>query len=68
MVPLRNVYNYILGRPFAGTLDTIAFLVHIKLKYHNVHKEIMTICDDLSRAQIIYKVLQRDKKRIEERR
>lgn len=43
VVPFRSVYNYILGRAFTTTLDTIISLVNLKLKYHNVHDESITI-------------------------
>lgn len=32
MVPCKNVYNSIMDKPFAITLDTVASSVHLKLK------------------------------------
>lgn len=42
------------------TLNVVASLVHLKMKYHNVHDEPVTICDDLSRAQKIHNTFHRD--------
>lgn len=36
VVSCINVYNCIMGRPFATTLDVLASSVHFKLKYHNL--------------------------------
>lgn len=42
------------------TLDVVASLVHLKMKYHNVHGEPVTICDDLSIAQKVHNTFHRD--------
>lgn len=47
MVPSISVYSYILGRSFITTLDAIASLVHLNLKYHNVHDKPVIVCADL---------------------
>lgn len=40
----------------------MASLVHLKLKYHNMHEEPTIISDDLSRVKRIYNALQQDQK------
>lgn len=46
----RSVYNYILGKPFTTMMYVMTSLVHLKLKYHNVHEVLVTMCADLSRS------------------
>lgn len=41
--PMLKGIQCVLGRPFAATLDAIASLIHIKLKYHNEHNKPITI-------------------------
>lgn len=48
VVPHKSVYNFILWRIFSGTLDIIVSLLHLKMKYDNVHDKPMTICVDLT--------------------
>lgn len=48
VVSSKSVYNFILGKPFAATLDIMASPVHLKMKNHNLHDEHATICFDLS--------------------
>lgn len=62
MAPCKRVYNYILNMPFVTTLDAMATPIHLKLKYHKVHDESVTICTGLSREKMIYKALQQDQK------
>lgn len=50
VVTYLSAYNLIMGRPINVTLDAIDFPIHIKLKYHNVHDEPMTIGVGLARA------------------
>lgn len=56
------LYKCILSWPFAVTLDALASPVHLKLKYHNVHDEVVTISVDLSIAKRIYKAFEHDLK------
>lgn len=49
MVPYKSVYNCILGIPLTAALDAIAFLIHLKLQYLNVHNELVIIRDKLSK-------------------
>lgn len=35
VIPCKTVYNDILGRPHLAVLDTIAYLIHLRLKYHD---------------------------------
>lgn len=44
------------------TLDVIASPGHLKLKYHNVHDEPITISADLYGLKIIYHALWKDQK------
>lgn len=67
LVPFRSIYNYILGRPFIATLDIVASLIHVKLKYQNFHNDLVTISVDLLGAKRIYKVLQHDQKEGEDK-
>lgn len=57
VVPNKNVYNCILERPFTTTLGIVASLVHMKMKYHNIHDEPVTICVNLYEALKIDKAL-----------
>lgn len=43
----RIIYNCILGSPFTVMLDVVTSMVHLKLKYHNLQKELITINVDL---------------------
>lgn len=54
MVPYKNVYNYILGVPFVATLDFVTSLIHLKLKFHNLHSESVMIIVDLIGPKGIY--------------
>lgn len=62
VVPCWSVYNYILGLPFAATLDVMASPDQLKMKYHNIHDEPVTINTDLIWAKRIYQALQHKKK------
>lgn len=64
VIHCKSVYNYILGRPFAVALDVVASLVHLKLFFHNLHGEPITINLNLKGAKRIYQVLQQDQKEI----
>lgn len=60
VVPCRSVYNCILERPFAVTLNFVASPIHLKLKYHNLQGDPITIKVDLEWEKRIYQALQRD--------
>lgn len=62
VVIYKNVYNCTLGRPFVAAIDTIASLFHVKLKFHNLHGESITINVDLVEAKRINQALQQDQK------
>lgn len=59
VVPCMSVYNCILGRPIASTLDIVASLVHLKLEYHNLQGESTAISADVEEGKIIYKSFQK---------
>lgn len=58
----KSVYNYILGRPFVATLDVVTSLLHLKLKFHNLHNEPITVDEDLIGAKRIYNAFQQNQK------
>lgn len=68
MVSYKSVYNCILGRLFTDTLDMMAYHVHLKLKYHNVHDELVTINAVQFGTKRIHKALQCDKVRYKKKR
>lgn len=39
VIPCKSIYNFIMGRTFTVVLDFVASLVHLKLKYYNLHEE-----------------------------
>lgn len=53
-VIFKNVYNCILGRPIAVSLDDLASLAHFKLKFHSLHGELVTVNVDLEGVNRIY--------------
>lgn len=55
VVSYKGVYNCILGGTFSITLDTEASPFHIKLKYHNIHDDPVTIYTTLSEVKRIQK-------------
>lgn len=57
----KSIYNCIFDKPFTLTLDVVALLVHLKLKFHNLHDEPLTINADLGWAKSIYQELQQDR-------
>lgn len=64
VVPWRrkNIYKCILDRPFTISLDAVAPSVQLKLKFHKIHYEPITVNIDLYRTNRIYKALQQDQK------
>lgn len=58
--PCNSVYIYILCIPVAVTLNVVASLVHLKLKFHNLHNESVMIKVGLEGAKRIYQELQQD--------
>lgn len=46
-----SAYNCILERPFSTTMGAIASLIHLKLKYYNVHDDAGTINANLSMGE-----------------
>lgn len=53
----KSLYNCIMGRAFATTLDTVVSLVHIKMKYHNIHDKHLKIYSNLYESWWIHKFL-----------
>lgn len=58
--PCRSLYNCILCRPFTITLDIVASSVHLKLKYHKLHGELVVLLADLEATRKIHNTLQQD--------
>lgn len=61
-ISYKSARNYNLGRPFATTMDVMASLVHIELKYHNVHDEKAKIGTEFLGSQRIHKAMKCDQK------
>lgn len=49
-----------MGRSLLTILDNIVSLVHLKLKFHNIHGEPITIDAYIKGTKRIYKALHRD--------
>lgn len=49
-----------MGIPFATTLDVVASLIHLKLEFHILQGDMVTINVDLEGVNRIYQALQRD--------
>lgn len=47
-IPYKGIYKCIVGRPFMASLDVVGTLIHLKLKFHNIHSEIVTVNVDLT--------------------
>lgn len=62
MVPCKNVYNCILEKPFKVALNEVAIMVHLKMKFYNIHDELVMVNANLSVAKRIYKAFQQDYK------
>lgn len=60
VTPYKIVNNYTLRRSFVVTLDVMASLVHLKLKFCNFPGEQFTINVDLEGEKRIYKALYQD--------
>lgn len=54
VVICKSTYNCILDRPFVTALDGVVSPIHLKLKFHNLHDEPVTINVDLVRAKRTY--------------
>lgn len=57
VVSCKTIYNCILGRSSIVVLDTLASIIQLKMKYHNVHDKAVTICVDLEGAHGFHKVI-----------
>jgi hypothetical protein len=57
VVPGMFIYDCIFGRPTLAELDTIAYTVHLKVKYHNEEGKIVTIHANLSGVRWLYEAL-----------
>lgn len=51
VVHYKSVYKLIVGRPFTTSLDPMASLVHLKLKFHNLHGELVIVNANLEGAK-----------------
>jgi len=54
VIPDTFTYNCVFGRPTLTTLDVVASMVRLKMKYHSEEGEIMTIHADLSGVQRLH--------------
>lgn len=62
VVPCKSVYNCILDRSFTVTLNVVESLIYLKLNYHNVHEDSVSISADLFGKKTTYKDFQQDQK------
>lgn len=60
VVPCKSSYNCIFDRPFIVALDVVASMVHLKLKFHDLQGDAVTINADFEGAKRIYRVLQQE--------
>jgi hypothetical protein len=51
------IYNCIFGRPTLTELETVTYIVHLKVKYHNQEGKIVTIHANLSGVRRLYEAL-----------
>lgn len=60
VVPYNIIYNLIIEIRFTSSLDVVASSIHLKLKFHNLHSELITHNVDLAGAEKFYQALQQD--------
>lgn len=58
--PLKNVYNYIFGKPFFVALNIVTSIINVKMKFHNTHDELVIIHAEFTRSHQIYETLLKD--------
>lgn len=56
--PYKIVYNWTLGIPFSPNIDIVSSIVHLKMKYHNIHNKSMIIYADLDGSLHLRRALQ----------
>lgn len=66
MLPSISVYGCILLRLFIATLDIVASMVYLKIKYHKLQGNPLIINVDLDGVKRIYQALQLDHKECKE--
>lgn len=54
LVLCKSAYNYILERTFFTSLDIVIFILHLKMKYHNIYDEHIIVHVDLAIARPIH--------------
>lgn len=62
MPPYKSVYNCILDRSFSTDIDSIKSRVHLKVKFHNLHGDAVTVSFDVAGVKLIYQVKLNDMK------
>lgn len=56
MPPYKSVYNCILDRSLSADIDSIESRVHLKVKFHNLHGDAITVKSNLVVVKLIYQV------------
>ena len=59
VIPVVSIYNYIIGRSTLVALDTVTSMVHLKMKYHNNNRDMVTIYTDLKAAERCHQAWQK---------
>ncbi|CAI8598604.1 unnamed protein product [Vicia faba] len=62
VIPCKNVCNNIFGRLFLATLDMVAFLIHLKMKYYNNTSKLIDISIYLYGIHFVHNVVMRIEK------
>lgn len=57
IVPCESIYNGIFGRSFLENLDTMAFTIHLKMKYYNVLGKSFIVIDGLRGSRLIHETI-----------
>lgn len=57
IVSCKSIHNCILERLFVVMLDVVASPIHLKIKYHNLQRELVTINVDLEGEKRVYQDL-----------
>lgn len=56
VVPLVFVYNCILGHPTLAALDIVTSTIHLRVKYHGLMGDMITIQADIDNGRMCLKV------------
>jgi len=51
-----STYNCVFGRPTLAALDLVASTVHLKMNYHSIEGEVVTVHTDLNGVRKLYEI------------